>query len=77
MNCATIQYRTVTGPFEKQAPGQVYKKLKTTNRNTHTSKDCFYNTTRVAVSGIFHAASLRSLRSHYTFQLFPQVPAPK
>ena len=42
---------------------RVYKNLKTTSRNTHTSTDYFSNTTRGSVSGIFQAASLRSLQA--------------
>ena len=74
MNCATIQQVLIL-KFEfgieeltdlsrnRLLEERVYKNLKTTNRNTHTSTDCFSNTTRGAVSGIFQAALLRSLRS--------------
>ena len=56
---------------------QVYKNLKTTSRNTHTSTDYFSNTTRGSVTGIFQAASLRSFDLNRLSQLFPQVRAPK
>ena len=73
MNCATIQQvlilkfefgiEKLTDLSRNRPLERVYKNLKTTSRNTHTSTDYFSNTTRGSVSGIFQAASLRSLQA--------------
>ena len=73
MNCATIQQvlilkfefgiENLTDLSRNRPLERVYKNLKATNRNTHTSKDCFSNTTRGAVSGISQVGLLRLLRS--------------
>ena len=71
MNCDTTQQvliikfefgiEKLTDLSRNRPLERVYINMKTTNRNTHTYKDCFSNTTRGAVPGIFQAASLRSI----------------